>query len=77
MPKFSAALAAKISPSGCCIPCKPTGAIAQGIFNLDPKISTEVSLLEMSTATLCLNLILLKSSLLALKVDSVQEPDST
>ena len=76
-PKFSAALAAKISPSGCCMPCNPTGAIAHGILNLDPNISTEVSLSEISTATLCLNLIFLKSSQLALKVVSDQDPDST
>ncbi|CAN6484226.1 unnamed protein product [Victoria cruziana] len=32
MPNFSAARAAWISPSACCMPVRPTGAMATGIL---------------------------------------------
>ena len=38
MPNFSAARAAKISPSACAMPVKPVGAIATGIFTSCPII---------------------------------------
>ena len=37
-PNFSAARAAKISPSACCMPVKPVGAMASGIFTSSPII---------------------------------------
>ena len=51
MPNFSAARAAWISPSACCMPVRPTGAIATGIFASRPIIFTAVLRLSMFTAT--------------------------
>ncbi len=51
MPNFSAARAAWISPSACCMPVRPTGAIATGIFAAWPTIVVAVDRLAMSTAT--------------------------
>jgi hypothetical protein len=51
MPNFSAARAAWISPSACCMPVSPTGAIATGIFAAWPAIVTAVLRFSMFTAT--------------------------
>jgi hypothetical protein len=37
-PNFSAACAARISPSACCMPVKPVGAMATGILQSMPTI---------------------------------------
>ncbi len=50
-PNFSAALAARISPSACCMPVRPTGAIATGILTSTPTILVAVLRLAMFTAT--------------------------
>ena len=51
MPNFSAARAAWISPSACCMPVRPTGAIATGIFTAWPAIVVAVLRSSMFTAT--------------------------
>ena len=47
----SAARAARISPSACCIPVSPTGASPTGIATGRPTISDAIERLDMSTAT--------------------------
>ena len=51
MPNFSAARAARISPSACCMPVSPVGAIATGITVSTPTIFVRSVRLSMSTAT--------------------------
>ncbi len=51
MPNFSAARAARISPSACCMPVRPVGAIATGIAVGMPTIFVAIERLAMSTAT--------------------------
>ena len=64
-PNSSAAWAARISPSACCMPVRPVGASATGIDTFSPTMvdSSERSL--MSTSTRWRSLILAKSSSLA------------
>jgi hypothetical protein len=76
MPNFCAARAAWISPSACCIPVRPTGAIATGIFTSMPTIFVAVERFSMFTATRWRNLIDWKSAMLARQVPSVHEPES-
>ena len=65
MPNFSAARAALISPSALCIPVRPTGAIATGIFTSTPTMRVAVLRFSMLTATRWRSLMAWKSSLLA------------
>ena len=65
MPNFSAARAARISPSACCMPVRPVGAIATGITVSTPTIFVASRRFSMSTATRWRSLIGLKSSSLA------------
>ena len=51
MPNFSAARAARISPSACCIPVRPVGASATGIATGWPIICVRTERSSMSTAT--------------------------
>ena len=51
MPNFSAARAARISPSACFMPVMPVGAMATGIAASMPIILTRVLRFAMSTAT--------------------------
>jgi len=75
-PNFSAALAALISPSACCMPVSPTGASATGIATSCPIIWVAVVRPVMSTATRWRRRILSKSLVFSRKVCSVQLPDS-
>ena len=50
-PNFSAALAARISPSAYCMPVSPVGASATGILTSWPTIVVFVVRLVISTAT--------------------------
>jgi hypothetical protein len=65
MPNSLAALAARISPSACCMPVSPTGAMATGIFTSTPTICVAVLRFSMFTATRWRSLILWKSASLA------------
>ena len=65
MPNFSAARAAWISPSACCMPIRPTGASATGIFTSTPAIVVAVLRFSMFTATRWRSLIFWKSASLA------------
>ena len=65
MPNFSAARAAWISPSACCMPVRPTGAMATGIFASWPTIVVAVLRFSMFTATRWRSLIFWKSLSLA------------
>ena len=65
MPNFSAARAAWISPSACCMPVRPTGAMATGILAAWPAIFTAVLRFSMFTATRWRSLIPWKSLSLA------------
>ena len=65
MPNFSAARAAWISPSACCMPVRPTGAMDTGILTSMPTILVAVLRLSMFTATRWRSLILWKSASLA------------
>ena len=51
MPNFFAARAARISPSACCMPVRPVGAIATGIATSWPTIVARVVRVSMFTAT--------------------------
>ena len=64
-PKSAAALAARISPSACCMPVKPVGASATGIVTVSPSISIAVSRWLTSIATRWRNFIACRSSSLA------------
>ena len=65
MPNLRAALAARISPSACCMPVRPVGAIATGMATFWPTMVVSVERFSMLTATRWRNLIFWKSSLLA------------
>ena len=65
MPIFLAARAARISPSACCMPVRPVGAIATGIATSWPTMVVRVLRFSMLTATRWRSLIFWKSSLLA------------
>ena len=65
MPNFSAALAARISPSACCMPVSPVGAMATGIAASTPTIRLAVLRFSMLTATRWRSLICWKSLSLA------------
>ena len=65
MPKRSAARAARISPSACCMPVRPVGAMATGIATFSPIIVLAIERFSMFTATRWRNLIRAKSSSLA------------
>jgi hypothetical protein len=65
MPNFSAALAARISPSACCMPVSPVGAMATGIFTSTPTIRVAVLRFSMLTATRCRSRMAWKSLSLA------------
>jgi hypothetical protein len=60
-PNFSAALAANISPSACCMPVNPVGASATGIVTFSPTMVVSRVRLVILTATLWRNLIFWKS----------------
>jgi len=65
MPSRCAARAARISPSACCMPVSPVGAIATGILTSMPTILVAVLRLSMFTATRWRSLIRPKSDSLA------------
>ena len=65
MPNFSAARAAWISPSACCMPVRPTGAMHTGIETGRPTIWVAVLRFSMFTATRWRSLMDWKSLLLA------------
>ncbi|MOA28718.1 hypothetical protein D3C78_1496810 [compost metagenome] len=64
-PNFSAARAARISPSACCMPARPVGASATGMLTSSPTMVVLSVRLSMFTATRWRNLIRSKSVLLA------------
>ena len=64
-PNSSAARAASISPSACCMPVEPVGASATGIDTFSPIMVEASERLLMSTSTRWRSLILEKSSSLA------------
>ena len=64
-PNFSAACAARISPSACCMPVRPVGAMATGILQSMPTICVAVLRPSMFTATRWRSLIFWKSLSLA------------
>ena len=76
MPNFAAARAARISPSACCMPVRPVGAMAAGIATGSPIMAVRVDRFDISTAIRCRSDIFSKSSQLARNVFSVQDPDS-
>ena len=76
-PNFSAAFAARISPSAYIMPVKPVGAIATGIFTVSPIIVVSSVRLVISTSTRCWNLMGSKSRVLWCSVLSVHEPERT
>ena len=61
-PKASAAWAARISPSACCMPVSPVGARATGIETDSPTISDASDRSAMSTSTRWRSRILAKSA---------------
>jgi hypothetical protein len=61
-PNFSAARAPRISPSACCMPVSPVGAIATGMAASMPTIFVATLRPSMFTATRWRNLIARKSS---------------
>ncbi len=75
-PNASAACAARISPSACCIPVRPTGARATGIATSSPIIVDLVERPAMSTATRWRSRSRSKSVEFSRNVCSVQLPDS-
>ena len=60
-PNFSAARAARISPSACCMPVSPVGASATGIVTFSPIIVVSSERFSMLTATRWWNLIFWKA----------------
>ncbi len=64
-PMALAARAARISPSACCMPVRPVGAIATGIATDWPTMVLRVLRFSMFTATRWRSLIFWKSSALA------------
>ena len=73
-PNASAACAARISPSACCMPVRPVGASATGIGTSCPSIFIAVLRSDTSMATRWRNLMACRSVSFASKVDSVQDP---
>ena len=65
MPNFFAARATRISPSACCMPVRPTGAMATGIATGWPTIVVRVVRFSRFTATRWRSRILSKSASLA------------
>ncbi|MDT4873472.1 hypothetical protein FQZ97_1087190 [compost metagenome] len=65
MPKRRAARAARISPSACCMPVRPVGAIATGMNTSCPTMVLAVLRFSMFTATRWRSLIFWKSLALA------------
>ena len=65
-PNFSAARAARISPSGYCMPVRPVGASATGMATSCPAMRVRVLRTATFTATRWRSLIFWKSSELAL-----------
>jgi hypothetical protein len=61
-PNFSAARAARISPSACCMPVSPTGASATGIATSSPIIVVRTERFSRLTATRWRSLIFWKSA---------------
>ena len=55
MPNFLAARAAAISPSACCMPVRPVGAMATGMLTGWPIMVVAVLRPSMLIATRCLN----------------------
>ena len=74
-PAASAACAARISPSACCIPVRPTGARATGIATSRPAIVVATDRPVISTATRWRRRIRSKSASLSRNVCSVHDPD--
>src|SRR5437588_11966080 len=72
-PKASAARAARISPSACCMPQSPVGARATGMATSSPIIVDRTDRFSMFTATRCRKQIAASSRSLARYVHSVQE----
>ncbi len=64
-PNFSAARAARISPSACCMPVRPVGASATGMRTGTPTIVVAVLRFSRLTATRWRSPILPKSASLA------------
>ncbi len=64
-PNCSAARAARISPSGYCMPVKPVGASATGMLHGSPSISQRRLRPDMFTITRCRSLMAARSSWLA------------
>ena len=60
-PNFSAARAARISPSACCMPVSPVGASATGIVTFSPIIVFSSERFSMLTATRWRNFIFWKA----------------
>ena len=75
-PNLSAARAARISPSACCMPVRPVGASATGIATSMPAIFVATLRPSMLTATRWRNLMSRKSASFARYVLSVQDPES-
>ena len=65
MPNCLAARAASISPSACCMPVSPVGAMATGMATRSPSMVVAVLRLSMFTATRWRNLMPWKSASLA------------
>ena len=65
IPKSLAARAASISPSACCMPVRPVGAIATGMATSSPSIFVRRVRLSMSTITRWRSPIAAKSASLA------------
>ncbi len=64
-PNFWAARAARISPSACCMPVRPVGAMATGMATFWPTMVLAVLRFSMFTATRWRSLIFWKSLSLA------------
>ncbi len=65
MPNLRAARAARISPSACCMPVRPVGAMASGMAASTPTSVVRVLRFSMFTATRWRSLIFWKSASLA------------
>ena len=75
-PNCSAARAARISPSACCMPVRPVGASATGIATSVPIMLPLIERFSRFTATRWRSLMRWKSLSLARYVPSVHEPES-
>ncbi len=65
MPNFLAASAPRISPSACCMPVRPVGAMATGMAVSKPAMTVRIERFSMFTATRWRSLMGRKSSSLA------------